>query len=296
MTVTAAQEEFDLAVIFREIWKPAAFDSGLHRRMEHSYAGHAFLAIRSALRRETLLALTRLWDTNKQAVRMSAIAALLREPGLVAALAQDRADRTGFTGLFAALTTDMAGKAAKILDLVNKYSEGGSGNGVREDLVRLRHERLAHRQFAPAPEIAADGLDARIEEFFDDASKLIQLLMSLVNATAYEPQDTAKVYQWHADKFWAGARSERVKRYPHELRPGTKHDPTVRRSTLSRQLITSGYPFEDEYGYSRAVRVGNQVFISGTTARPPHLDGDAYTQVRAVLEGPNPTSLLPAAK
>jgi len=63
-----------------------------------------------------------------------------------------------------------------------------------------------------------------------------------------------------------------------------KHDSTVRRPTLSRQLIASGYPFEDEYGYSRAVRVGNQVFVSGTTARPPHLDGDAYTQARVVLE------------
>jgi len=59
---------------------------------------------------------------------------------------------------------------------------------------------------------------------------------------------------------------------------------TSRRLTLSRQLIASGYPFEDEYGYSRAVRVGDQVFVSGTTARPPHMDGNAYTQARAALE------------
>lgn len=50
-----------------------------------------------------------------------------------------------------------------------------------------------------------------------------------------------------------------------------------------KQIITSGYPYEDEYGYSRAVRVGNQVFVSGTTARPPHLDGDAYEQAKAIL-------------
>ena len=207
--VTAAKEEFNLAVVFHEIWKPTAFDVGLHHRMGHSYAGHAFLAIRLALRRETLLALTRLWDTNKQGVRMSAIAALVRKPGLVKALAQDRADRTGFTDLSTAMTADMAGKAVKVLDLINKYSEGGSRNSVREALLRLRHERLAHRQFAPVTEVAADDLDARIEEFFDDASKLIQLLMSLVNATAYDPQDTAKIYRWYAGKFWAGAHSER---------------------------------------------------------------------------------------
>jgi enamine deaminase RidA (YjgF/YER057c/UK114 family) len=52
---------------------------------------------------------------------------------------------------------------------------------------------------------------------------------------------------------------------------------------LGRQNISSHYPFEDTYGYSRAVRVGDQVFVSGTTARPPHLDGDAYVQAKAAL-------------
>lgn len=51
-----------------------------------------------------------------------------------------------------------------------------------------------------------------------------------------------------------------------------------------RTNISSGYPYEDTYGYSRAVRVGDQVFVSGTTARQPHLDGDAYVQARAALE------------
>ena len=58
---------------------------------------------------------------------------------------------------------------------------------------------------------------------------------------------------------------------------------THRSASLTRQNISSGYAFEDSYGYSRAVRVGNQVFVSGTTARPPQLDGDAYLQARAAL-------------
>jgi enamine deaminase RidA (YjgF/YER057c/UK114 family) len=52
---------------------------------------------------------------------------------------------------------------------------------------------------------------------------------------------------------------------------------------LIRTNFSSGYPFEDEYGYARAVRVGNQVFVSGTTARGHHLDGDAYTQMMAAI-------------
>jgi enamine deaminase RidA (YjgF/YER057c/UK114 family) len=53
---------------------------------------------------------------------------------------------------------------------------------------------------------------------------------------------------------------------------------------LTRTTISSGYPFEDTYGYSRAVRVGDQVFVSGTTARVPHLDGDAYVQMTGAIK------------
>ncbi len=54
--------------------------------------------------------------------------------------------------------------------------------------------------------------------------------------------------------------------------------------SATRQAVSSGYPFEETYGHARAVRVGDQVFVSGTTARPPHLDGDAYTQLMDAIE------------
>jgi enamine deaminase RidA (YjgF/YER057c/UK114 family) len=53
---------------------------------------------------------------------------------------------------------------------------------------------------------------------------------------------------------------------------------------LRRTSFASGYQYEDAYGYSRAVRVGNQIFVSGTTARGAALNGDAYFQAKAVLE------------
>lgn len=53
---------------------------------------------------------------------------------------------------------------------------------------------------------------------------------------------------------------------------------------LTRKTIVSGYPFEDTYGYARAVRVGDFVFVSGTTARSPFLDGDAHMQTTGAIQ------------
>jgi enamine deaminase RidA (YjgF/YER057c/UK114 family) len=52
---------------------------------------------------------------------------------------------------------------------------------------------------------------------------------------------------------------------------------------VDRIIVRSGGPFEDVYGYSRAVRVGDHVHVAGTTAREPDLDGDAYQQAQAAL-------------
>ncbi|MCA1655452.1 MAG: RidA family protein, partial [Pseudonocardiaceae bacterium] len=51
-----------------------------------------------------------------------------------------------------------------------------------------------------------------------------------------------------------------------------------------RTNIPSGGAFEDVYGYSRAVRVGDHIHVAGTTARDPHLDdADVYTQAKSAL-------------
>ena len=55
---------------------------------------------------------------------------------------------------------------------------------------------------------------------------------------------------------------------------------------MERQLISSGAAFEDRVGYSRAIRVGQHVWVSGTA---PILPGDAdppenaYEQARICL-------------
>ena len=56
---------------------------------------------------------------------------------------------------------------------------------------------------------------------------------------------------------------------------------------MDRQIVSSGSPFELVVGYSRAVRVGDRVFVAGTA--PIMADGsdppeDAYGQTARCLE------------
>lgn len=222
-TVEAACGEFDLATTFHELWKPAAFDVNLQARFGFSYAGHGLLVVRSALRREMLLAVMRLWDKSPKSIRMEAVARDIDNKEIISLLVDARRP-SNWPGDREMMLECLSKQAVEASDLIKKYCRGGSQFQAFERLQRIRHEHLAHKQIAlaDAEQSPASAEQDEVETFYQDNAKLIQLLMHLVFATAYDPLETGGVYKTYAEYFWAGARGEKTEGHPNFRPPPPK--------------------------------------------------------------------------
>jgi len=226
--VQAATTEFDFAMKMHEAWKPASYDNALHERIGRSYAANTFLVVRQALRREMLLSLMRLWDTDTKALRITAIANALGNRRIIDALAAASAARfNDWPGTKEAMSADLGASAGEAIALVRKYEENGERHGTFIKLKTLRDEHLAHRQLVPTPVDAGgyDAMDAEVEAFYQDMSSVIRLALHVVEKTAYNPREGAEVYAHYAEFFWASVRGERTEGHPQYVFKSSRPNP-----------------------------------------------------------------------
>jgi hypothetical protein len=220
--VHAADEEFHFALAIYEAWKPPAFDVELHQRLGRSYATNAFLWVREALRREMVLGVLRLWDSDKRNVSMRSIANTLGDKRVVRALADQAADRRRGADLAvvnevrAAAERELGQRATDAIAIIRKYEEGGSGHATLEKLLRLRNQRLAHRPFRDEPTQVDDEpvTSAHLETLFRDMADVIRLLKGAVEKTSYNPEEAGQIFARHSELFWASVRGERTEGHP----------------------------------------------------------------------------------
>ena len=212
--VAATDANFTMAVAFHEVWKPAVNDGELHARMSNSYAGQAFLIVRTSLRRETLLALMRVWDETKGTGSLKHIFGDLAKTPIWQSLLTERLAKLQTRGLGEEARKLMTESKAELSRLHTSYRHGGERNAIYKKLKDLRDQNLAHTQAKPAAPISIDPFDAEVDHFYSDTATIVSGLMSLVNGEAHNYVDTGKVYSHYAGLFWEGARSESTEGHP----------------------------------------------------------------------------------
>ena len=216
----AATDEMVMAVMFHETWKPAALDERLHARMGTSFATQSFNIVRIALRREMVMAMMRIWDTNPESVRMSLIAETLKNKAFVRQLMARRASRLGKTAesIGHLLNDSLETQRRQVLNLIRKYQHGGTGYDALERIRLLRHERLAHRQALDSP-TRIDPSDTEVDALYEDSLTLVTLLQSLILGRAFDLDEAGNVYRHHASFFWASVRGEQTEGHPNYRPP-----------------------------------------------------------------------------
>jgi hypothetical protein len=148
---------------------------------------------------------------------MGFIAYCLRDQDVINALAQDRASRMGPLNVVDLMRVEMEKKADQSLAIIGKYSKDGERHAFLEQIRRLRHKRLAHRETLGASAITAvtfDPSDQKVEELLQDSSNLIRLLLSLALGTISSPLQAAGVFRDYATLFWASVRGEQTEGHP----------------------------------------------------------------------------------
>jgi hypothetical protein len=217
LLVAAAEDEMLLAVMFHETWKPTAYDGDLRDRIGGSYAAHTFEIIRLALRREVVMALMRLWDDHRQALKINSIVDILQSGECFDALMRERVSVLGVPEEDADAIREMELRQRdEMVTLVRKHTHSNDPSPLLDRLRTIRHEQLAHRQ-AEQPTDPADLLatDEEVEELYQDTRKIINYMaLLLLGRSFYLALDSGRSYRESAQYFWESVRGEGAEGHP----------------------------------------------------------------------------------
>ena len=222
-SVEAAVEEARLAIQFHETWRPTVSDAALLGRMGNSYAMHSFHIIRIALRRELLLALTRIWDKDSKSIKLTWIEEFLKGNDLFDALVEHRAKKQNVqSSQHNAFRNALEEKRRSIRSLIQKYVSGDESY-ILERLKTLRNEQLAHRQIAdPTSPEDTNHTNEEVEAFYQDTLEIIRQMYSLFYGTSFDlSADVGGMYRHYAMFFWESARGEGTEGHPRYKKTGT---------------------------------------------------------------------------
>lgn len=219
--VQASLGEFAYAMALHEAWKPAAFDVSLHARLDESYAANTFNVVRTALRRELLMTLARLWDSQHKAIDLSQFSGWLRSDTFIDRLIEHRkvySDKGSIQDLFRG---DLTRRCEVAASTIAKFKPGGEQHAHLKCLIAVRGQDLAHHQMgrAKASPLTLDEKD--VEAIYVGSAEIIGHLMSIINATAITPLEGAGVYAGYARRFWAPVRGESIEGHPEHRPPAT---------------------------------------------------------------------------
>jgi hypothetical protein len=236
--ILAAHDELHAAIEYHEAWRPSAYDPDLHQRLNGTFAANTFLIVRQALRRELLMSLMRMWDSDDRAIRMTKIRDELKDKTILDALdaevqrgvlgieqiiyePEDAPEEEKAIALAAALASqrryaqqlagEMRASAKEARQIINYYQDG-KGKALREQMARLRHQHLAHRQYVNTAPATID--DDAVEVFYKDMMHLVHLLTNAVRGMDCRHDAIADIQAKNAKLFWNGVRGETTEGHP----------------------------------------------------------------------------------
>ena len=216
--VRAALGEFDYAMALHEAWKPAAVDVALHARLNNSYAANTFNVVRVAVRRELLMTLARLWDSQSKAINLARFADWLRSDTFIDRLIAHRKYHSREASIQELFRADLERRSEITASAIAEFKPGGRQHAHLKRLLALRGQTLGHHQMVQAKAYPPTLDEKDVEAIYVGSAEIIDHLMSIINATAITLLEGAEVQERYAKSFWASVRGERTEGHP-DYRP-----------------------------------------------------------------------------